>query len=163
MPPKRSRTSKGSTHPKLRSHLRTFRPADAAFVFHLTQCQRCRNLAERLVAPDETASIDSFLASLSPIERDFVLDLTRGGYLLSMAQAPEPQNDLSPMELQAFLESLRPEQAKFIRHLLGCPGCQGEAARALAPRDQPDSSLLDDSTPKRTMIQYSNESQRIHG
>jgi hypothetical protein len=55
---------------ELRSHLKAFGPTDAAFVLHLTQCERCRGLAAALLAPPPDdlplAELQTFTESLSP-------------------------------------------------------------------------------------------------
>jgi hypothetical protein len=139
----RSTSNRDLTHRQFRSRLRTFRPADAAFVLHLAGCERCRRLVPRFAPLDETAQpIGDFLGSLAPLERDIVLDLTRGGYLFSLAdQAFTSQDDLPPAELRSFLDSLRPEQMEAIRHLVDCESCRKAAAKSLAPKRTSSASL----------------------
>jgi len=139
----RSKRSKDLTHRQFRSLLgSSFRPAEAAFVLHLAQCERCRSLAARQIAPDASAQVGDYLGNLSPLERDFVLDLTRGSYLLGLVDKTfDSQGDLPPGELRRFLGSLRPEQSELIGHLLSCRGCRATAAKTLAPRRGQSPSL----------------------
>lgn len=64
---------------ELRSGLRAFRPADAAFLLHLAQCEPCRAFAARLLAPPPEdlppAELQKFVASLTPEEGTFVSHL----------------------------------------------------------------------------------------
>lgn len=118
---------------EIRSRLRAFGPSDATFVLHLAGCERCRGYAVRLFALDEAASrIRDLLTSLTPVERDLVLHLTRGGFWL-VQTADTPQDDLSPLHLWKFLDSLAPEAAAFLGHLLGCERCREAAAKILSP------------------------------
>jgi hypothetical protein len=118
---------------EIRSRLQAFGPTDAAFVLHLVQCERCRGYAARLFALDEeTSRIRDLLTSLTPIERDLVLHLTRGGFWLVLT-ADTPEDDLSPLHLWKFLDSLAPEAAAFLGHLLGCERCREAAAKILSP------------------------------
>ena len=59
-----------------RSHLKSFGPADAAFVLHLAQCERCRGLAASLLAPPPgdlpLAELQAFTEALSPEQAVFV-------------------------------------------------------------------------------------------
>ncbi len=127
--------SRSSKHRQFRSNLRSFRPAEAAFVLHLCQCEGCRKLAARLLDPEATAPVGDYLGSLSPLERDFILDLTRGGYLLGLVgNARASEDDLPPGELRNFLLSLQPQQSALIRHLLVCQSCRDVAAKTLVPK-----------------------------
>ena len=126
-----SRSSSRDLTPRERkARLRSFGPTGAAFVLHLSQCERCRRHAAILLEPDE--EVTSGVPGLSPEERDIILHLTRGGYLLSLAD-DAPQDDLPLVELQKFLRSLAPEQAAFIGHLLGCERCRKAVAKTLKP------------------------------
>jgi len=64
---------------ELRSHLKAFGPTDAAFVLHLAQCERCRGLAARLLAPPPDdlplTELQRFTESLSPERAAFVTHL----------------------------------------------------------------------------------------
>jgi len=132
----RSKRSKDLNHQQFRSLLgSSFRPTKAAFVLHLSQCERCRSLAARQVDPDASAQVGGYLGNLSPLERDFVLGLTHGSYMLGLIdKAFDSEDDLPPAELRSFLGSLRPDQMELIRHLLSCRGCRDTAAKTLAPR-----------------------------
>ena len=61
---------------ELRSHLKAFAPTDAAFVIHLTQCERCRGLAASLLAPPPDdlplVELQTFVESLAPEKAVFV-------------------------------------------------------------------------------------------
>ena len=61
---------------ELRSHLKAFAPTDAAFVLHLTRCERCRGLAASFLAPPPDdlplAELQAFVESL-PAERALFL------------------------------------------------------------------------------------------
>jgi hypothetical protein len=131
-----SRSSKNLTPRQLRSLLGSFRPSEAAFVLHLAHCERCRGLTERFLASEETIPSAGYFASLSSLERDFILELTRGGLLLSLATytPAAQQEDLPITELRSFLESLQPEQDELIRHILISPESRRLAAKALAPK-----------------------------
>ncbi len=134
----RIRDSKPLSHRQFRSLLRRcFRPGDAAFVLHLAECQRCRDRAAKLLAPEEATAQGDSLRSSPPPELDLLLTLVRGGYLLQLANQPAPPGDLHPAELQEFLESLSSQQAELIRHLLDCQSCQQTTAKSLAPQDRP--------------------------
>lgn len=131
----RLKSTKDLSHRQLHSLLRTFRPADAAFVLHLAQCERCRGVAPRLLPEANSSADGGYLESLSSLERDFVRELTRGSYLLTLAdRRVASQDDVSPLELREFLESLGPEQTALIRHLLACQTCRDIATKTLAPR-----------------------------
>ena len=118
-----------------KAELQRFSPTDAAFVAHLTGCERCRTHAARLLTGEETAPSGG-LATMSTDERDIILHLARGGYLLAQTDA-EPRDDLPLAELQKFLSALAPEQAAFIGHLIGCERCLQAVARMLKPRGVP--------------------------
>lgn len=121
-------------HPRFLRRLRSLRPADAAFVFHLTGCERCRRVSSRFLAFDR-ATAEGDDQGLSAVERDIFLDLTRGGYLFSLVDA-ELSDDLPPSELRRFLQALSPEHVELIRHLLDCANCRRSAAKILAPQDR---------------------------
>ncbi len=126
-----SRSSNRDLTPRERkARLRSFGPTGAAFVLHLAECDRCRRHAAILLEPDEEAT--SGAPGVSSDERDIMLHLTRGGYLLSLA-GDAPEDDLPLVELQKFLRSLAPEQAAFIGHLLGCERCRQAVAKTLKP------------------------------
>jgi hypothetical protein len=139
MAAERSRSSNGLSHRQFRSNLCSFRPAEAAFVLHLARCQQCRGVASRLLGFDGAdPAPGDFPGGLDPVERDILLDLTRGGFLLSLVEAAfSARNDLPPTELRRFLEALSPEQLALIRHLLDCESCRKTAAKTLAPKDRP--------------------------
>lgn len=113
-----------------KARLRSFAPADAAFVLHLMQCERCRRHAGKLLVPcTRTASV---LPDLSPEELEILRHLVRVGYLLSEAGG-EPTDDLPLAELQKFLQALSPEQSEFIGHLLDCEPCRQAVEKILNP------------------------------
>jgi hypothetical protein len=130
-----SRRSRDLTPRERRAELQRFSPADAAFVAHLTGCDRCREHAARLLIGEEAAPKDGS-SRLPPFVREVMLHLMRAGYLLALAD-DAPQDDLPLSELQKFLQSLSSEQAAFIGHLLGCERCLQAAARTLKPRPVP--------------------------
>jgi hypothetical protein len=107
-----SRRSRDLTSRERREELQRFSPADAAFVAHLTGCERCRGHAARLLMGEEA--------------------LGDG----------RPEADLPLVELQKFLDSLSPEQAGFVSHLLHCERCLQAAARTLKPRPVQSSHSL---------------------
>lgn len=123
---------------QFQSRLRSFRPAEAAFVFHLARCARCRGVASRLLDLDgEAPAPGDRPGGLDSVERDILLHLTRGGFLLSLAEAAvSARDDLSPAELRRFLEALSPEQVALIRQLLVDESCRKTAAKILAPQDR---------------------------
>jgi hypothetical protein len=126
-----SRSSNRDLTPRERkARLRSFNPTGAAFVLHLAECERCRRHAAKLLGPGEDTA--SGVPGFSTDERDIILHLTRGGYLLSLSD-DAPQDDLPLVELQKFLRSLSPEQTAFIGHLLGCERCRGAVAKTLKP------------------------------
>lgn len=125
-----SRKSRDLTPRERREELQRFSPADAAFVLHLAECDRCRGHAGKLLEPGAEAAGDG--PGLSSDERDIMLHLTRGAYLLSLRDEA-PQADLPRSELQRFVQSLAPGQAAFIGHLLGCERCRQAVAKALKP------------------------------
>ena len=132
-----SRSSNGLSHRQFRSRLRSFRPAEAAFVLHLACCQQCRGVASRLLDDGADPAPGDCPGGLDPVERDILLDLTRGGFLLSLAEAAfSARDDLPPTELRRFLKALSPEQLALIRHLLDCESCRKTAAKTLAPQDR---------------------------
>lgn len=122
---------------KIGQRLRTLSPTEAAFVLHLAQCQRCRDLAQRILSGEEQLSQKPVLVEgLSTEERDLFLSLVKAAYLTSLVLAdPSPQTDLPPNELRGFLRSLPDDQATIVRHLLRCESCQVAAARLLSPTD----------------------------
>ena len=138
MSTERSRSGDGFTHRQFRSRLRSFRPAEAAFVLHLARCERCRGIASKLLDLDGAASAPGECSGgLDPVERDILLDLTRGSFLLSLSEAAiSTRDDLPPAELRSFLKALSPEQLAVIRHLLDCESCRKGAAKILAPQDR---------------------------
>ena len=113
--------SRKISHRQAISRLRSFRPADAAFVLHLTRCERCRDLTDRLLSPQET------LAGL-------IFSL-----VLQASMLIAPQGHLPQTELQNFLQSLREDQTEGVRHLLTCERCRKAADKALSPHDLPSS------------------------
>jgi hypothetical protein len=126
-----SRSSNRDLTPRERkARLQSFGPTGAAFVFHLAECERCRRHAGRLLGPGEETA--SGAPGFSPEELDILLHLTRGGYLLALADEA-PEDDLPLIELQKFLQALSPEQAAFIGHLLGCERCRQAVAKTLKP------------------------------
>ena len=72
---------------ELRSDLKAFGPTDAAFLLHLTQCERCRGLAAALLAPPPDdlplAELQEFLGALAPEKAVFV------GHLLQCERCRE--------------------------------------------------------------------------
>ena len=64
---------------ELRSHLKAFEPTDAAFVLHLSRCERCRALAASLLAPPPDdlplVELQAFVESLSPEGAVFIAHL----------------------------------------------------------------------------------------
>jgi hypothetical protein len=114
-----------------KAELRRFSPADAAFVAHLTGCDRCRRHAARFLVGEEAASSGG-LAMLSSLERGLISHLAAGGGLRDQAD-DEPQADLPLAELQKFVSALSPEQAAFIGHLIGCERCLHAVAKTLKP------------------------------
>ena len=141
-----SRTSQDRadlTPRQLRIALRSFRPADAAFVFHLGQCQTCQALAKRLLPRTRIAK------ELDPIERDFVSTLGRLEYFSFIGQTADEfasPKDLPPGELQRFLEGLDRKQLAFITHLVDCLPCQVATAEQLAPKTSDSSRHSEDVT-----------------
>jgi hypothetical protein len=126
-----SRSSNRDLTPRERkAGLRSFSPTGAAFVLHLAACERCRRHAGRLLGPGEETA--GGVPGFSPEERDIILHLARGGYLLALA-GEAPEDDLPPVELQKFLHALSPGQAAFIGHLLGCERCRRAVAKTLKP------------------------------
>ena len=113
-----------------KARLQSFGPTGAAFVLHLSECDRCRRHAGRLLGAGEVAA--SGVPGLSAEERGIMLHLTRAGYLLSLRD-DAPQDDLPLIELQKFLRSLSPEQTTFVGHLLECARCRNAVARMLRP------------------------------
>jgi hypothetical protein len=130
-----SRRSRDLTPRERRDQLRRFSPTDAAFVAHLSQCERCRGHAARLLRGGEAAS-QSGVSGLTPVERDIMFHLTRGSYLLALGD-DRPEADLPLAELQKFLDSLSSEQAGFVSHLLHCERCLQAASRLLQPHSSP--------------------------
>lgn len=127
-----SKSSREFSPRRFRAVLRTFRPADAAFVLHLSQCRRCRELTPKLLELEVThPSLRGYLEALPSIGS--LLDLSRGGHLFALAQATPTQGDLPPSELRGFLRSLRPEQLELVQDLLASSGYQELAAGTLAP------------------------------
>ena len=105
-----------------KARLRSFGPTDAAFVLHLSECERCRGHAAKLLGPGEETTTGG----------DILRHLTRGSYLLALADEDQ-QKDLPVIELQKFLQALSSEQAAFIGHLLECERCRQAVAKALKP------------------------------
>src|SRR5262245_50828152 len=134
MPRSRTRRAKKVSHRQALSLLRTFRPAAAAFVLHLTRCKTCSSLAARFLARQE------MIAGLSPLERDFISQMPRWNFLSLLAGMPAaPQRDLSKTELHEFLTSLHPDQRTNFQHLLECERCRIAAGRTLSPQGLPSS------------------------
>ncbi len=126
-----SRSSRELTPRERRARLQSFNPTDAAFVAHLTGCERCRTHAARLLIGEEAAP-EGGSSEPPSFAREIMLHLTRAGYLLSL-EKDEPQADLPFVELQKFLHSLSPEQALFISHLTRCERCLHAVAKTLKP------------------------------
>jgi bacterioferritin-associated ferredoxin len=125
------------TPARLKAQLRAFKPAGAAFVLHLSQCERCRGLAARFLAtaryPDRR----------SPFEVDFAWSLSRLAFQAFIRQAsPDLEDDLQPSELEQFLSDLEPSQTSLIRHLLECDRCRKKAAEALDPNRRSSRTAL---------------------
>jgi len=141
-----SRTSQDRadlTPRQLRTALRSFRPTDAAFVFHLAQCQTCQALAKRLLPRTRIAK------ELNPLERDFVSTLACLEYFSFIGQTADEfasPKDLPPGELQRFLEGLDHKQSAFITHLVDCLRCQVATAEQLAPKPTDSSRHNEDVT-----------------
>ena len=114
-----------------KAELRRFSPADAAFVAHLTGCDRCRRHAARFLVGEEAAP-NGGLAMLSSLERGLVSHLAAGGDPRAQADG-EPRADLPLTELQKFVSALSPEQAAFIGHLIGCERCLQAVGKLLKP------------------------------
>ena len=113
-----------------KARLRSMAPADAAFVLHLMQCERCRRHAGMLLGLFAKATDEA--SDLFAEEQDILRRLIHAGYLLSQTGA-EPQGDLPLAELQKFLQALSPEQAGFIGHLLDCEPCRQAVEKTLKP------------------------------
>lgn len=125
------------TPPQLKSHLRTFRPAAAAFVHHLAVCERCRRVAGFILAPVGSAE------DLSPFEHAFATSLSRLHFITGLrsldgvctaSSAVQGAADLPLSELLLFLEALDDAQTSLVHHLITCGRCRRVAARALAPK-----------------------------
>ncbi len=144
----RTRRGKKVSHRKALSLLRTFRPADAAFVLHLTRCKTCSTVAARFLARQE------MIEGLSPLEKDFISHLPRWDFLSLLAGMPvAPEGDLSKTELHGFLTSLQPDQRTDFQHLLTCERCRRSADKALAPQAQRSSRAMASTSSAFSMTQ----------
>jgi hypothetical protein len=125
------------TPARLKTQLRAFKPASAAFVLHLSQCERCRGLATRFLAtaryPDRR----------SPFEVDFAWSLSRLAFQAFVRQARlDLEDDLPPSELEQFLNDLDSSQTILVRHLLECDRCRKKAVEALDPNRRSSRTAL---------------------
>ncbi len=89
------RRSRDLTPRERREELQRFSPADAAFVLHLAECERCREQAARILGPGDLplAELQKFLDSLSAEQAGFI------GHLLGCERC-----------LQAVAKSLKPRK-----------------------------------------------------